>query len=93
MKCLLATVWCVEAGKKFLMSSDLTKCAAKSLFMMQSKKLQQSQVCLVSPKASFPFKGRFFLFYIIQQNIFPPAWPQLIRCQQSDVPFKLSGLT
>lgn len=36
MEYLLATVWCVEAGKKkFLMSSDLTKRAAKSLVMMQ----------------------------------------------------------
>lgn len=58
---LLATVWCMEAEKKkILMSSDLNKHAAKSLFMMQRKKLQQKQVCPVLSKANFLLKSAFF---------------------------------
>lgn len=57
------------------MSFDLTERAAKSLFMMQSKKT--STKIKFSSKASFPFKKADFSYVTLFSTIFPPAWPQL----------------
>lgn len=91
---LLATAWCAEAGKKFSMSSHLTKRAAKSVFMMQTKNYKKIKFVLYPLKQVSPFKRQMFPMLTLFSRIsFHQQGPQPICCQQSDVPFKFNGLT